>query len=155
MCHRTPLGGRIICLDCRGPPHSRTVNFCTDTRCYSESVARDDLESEHLPTHDIVKIRTTIQWYDLDELLRSATTAIEQWRLHSEVPIPDAPQTTNSDEDVMEIDSDGKVLASPRELPTCFACFKPISQPFWYCTRCIGRNSVSYTQIWKIQLIFS
>ena len=162
-CHQTLGGGRIICLDCRASPHWRTMDFCADSRCYSEAVTREDMENEHVPTHDFVKIRTNIQWHDLEKLKQNAADVLRQWRLR---PAPSSDSDTAQDTDeksdpAEKTEVKEKVPESKQELVSghassetesttpseetsrCFACHTTTHQPFWYCTQCTGMNFFS------------
>lgn len=128
------------------------MDFCADSRCYSQPVTRLNLEKEHLPTHDLVKIRTNIQWHDLDNLKQSAMQVLRQWRLHP-VPTSDAPQASDdvekpSDPEAKVEESAPERAESPSEKPIhCFACQTVATEPFWYCTQCTGETFSSRSNI--------
>lgn len=108
------------------------MDFCADSRCYSEAVTRSDLENAHLPTHDLVKIRTNIQWHDLDGLKNSALEVLKQWRL------PPAPTSNIQAADDNEKPSTEDEETQPERPTHCFACRTIVTQPYWYCTLCTG-----------------
>ena len=65
-CSLRILGTRVICLDCVVYSVGGTMDFCADPRCYSKIVHREDPVGCHEPTHKLLKVRTELQWYELN-----------------------------------------------------------------------------------------
>ncbi|KAJ3554138.1 hypothetical protein NM688_g3261 [Phlebia brevispora] len=79
-------GARIICLDCQPTDgnYNNTVDFCNDENCLSKPVAvtaRSYLKDDHVPSHDIVKVRTVHHFRDMHALDQNARHALKASRL--------------------------------------------------------------------------
>ena len=75
-------GARILCLDCRllEGKLTNSVDFCDDPECYSvvlTTTMRDDLEKSHVPEHNIVKLRTVLQYGECPALHRKAKSGLD------------------------------------------------------------------------------
>lgn len=140
----------MICLDCDASSYLRTMDFCANLRCCSQEVTRYDLNASHSPNHDYVKIRTNIQWHDVDQLKQSAVESLKQWRQPTSSTSEDSAfaDTVSSPEQEQEVntrteDHTSQTKEGPDEDPPsterrCFACHNITNQPCWYCTRCTG-----------------
>ena len=137
---RHPLGGgRVVCLDCPETSYSATIDLCADPRCYLAEAIRDDLVKPHLPSHDILKARSDIQWHEITKLKETGRDVLRQWRLKPSLL-----------DEATGVDDNGKTgLSSPfredsltEQSSRCFACREVLSQPYWYCTQCAGEFSI-------------
>ncbi|KAI0960928.1 hypothetical protein AcV7_000168 [Taiwanofungus camphoratus] len=79
-------GGRIICLDCPTPQAQfwRPTTFCDDERCVAQAVTVTKAYGEkshlHLPTHDLMKVRTVLHRKDIPQLTTRAKWTLERCR---------------------------------------------------------------------------
>ena len=78
-------GARIICLDCQATDgnYHNTIDFCDDPHCYTKTITMDKrpfLAAPHLPTHDIVKVRTAHHFRDMYAMTQSAQGALNASR---------------------------------------------------------------------------
>ncbi|CAL1709515.1 unnamed protein product [Somion occarium] len=152
-CKQPMGGGRLICLDCRSdaPQLWQTVDFCADPRCYSASVTQEQryyLEKPHVPTHDLVKIRTFVQWGDLPALDQTARAALQHCRQRMVASVetpseePKDAESSAGSEDVsgpksQSVHSEGATEApATDDVFRCFACHTVTELPCWYCTQC-------------------
>ncbi|OBZ66091.1 hypothetical protein A0H81_13971 [Grifola frondosa] len=78
-CDETIHGGRVVYLECDG---RMSVDFCDKPTCMSAEIhkdQRDDLESPHLPTHDVFKLRMNIlQSREYGQNYRAARDALKK-----------------------------------------------------------------------------
>lgn len=139
----------MICLDCGGSSYLRTMDFCADTRCCSQEVTRYDLDAPHTPNHDYVKIRTNIQWHDVDQLKQTAVDSLKQWRqpasstsedegVANSASPPEPEVTTGTEDHTSQSTAGLQEHASATTERRCFACQNVTNQPCWYCTQCTG-----------------
>lgn len=103
-----------------------SVDFCDNQRCLNLVLgveANDDCASPHLPSHDILKLRTAIHPYrEFGEVYRAAQSALKRVRgMFADL----APQG-------------GRVRDARAPLPQCLKCSSPVSLPCWYCVECKG-----------------
>ena len=72
-CNSQIGGARVVCLGCLSlDSEARTVNFCDDQACWGSSLVCD----QHLPTHDILKVRTVLHLRDIPNISELAENAL-------------------------------------------------------------------------------
>ena len=117
-------GSRIICVSCG---MKTTVDLCSKEECLASEVGldvRDDLTSPHLPSHDILKLRTAIHPYrEYGQVYRTAQAALKSVRQR----FADLPSSEGQGE-----------VEEGKEAPTCVKCRERTSLPCWYCIECEG-----------------
>ncbi|KAI0708178.1 hypothetical protein C8T65DRAFT_211601 [Cerioporus squamosus] len=154
-------GTRVVCMNCGT---RFTFDFCDKPACLSATVkGRDDAESPHLPTHDLIKIRTNIlHWREIGKVLRNSTEGLQRAKklLERAATAADANEEGGDDGEDHEGGTPSEPFASPSgskvvrrnssgssdssdaesqaEAPvlTCVSCSKSIAQPCWYCVDC-------------------
>ncbi|PIL29961.1 hypothetical protein GSI_07872 [Ganoderma sinense ZZ0214-1] len=114
-------GSRIICVSCG---MKTTVDLCSKEECLMSEVrldVRDDLTSPHLPTHDLLKLRTAIHpLREYGQVYRTAQFALKAVRQRF-------AHLASSEES----ESEGE-----EKPPTCVKCGERTSPPCWYCIEC-------------------
>ena len=128
-CNMRIVGIRVICLDCGACCSGGTMDFCSDERCYSKVVDREDPLRSHQPTHKLLKVRTSLRWYEENRTPDSEKGI--------ELPYSYMIGTDSSKRIQESID-----LLSPHH-QCCSVCSAPVGQPtlFWRCTVCTGEAS--------------
>ena len=105
-----------------------TVDLCDKEQCLNSEIrldVRDDLTSPHLPSHDILKLRTAIHPYrEYGEVYRTAQSALKTVRQRFA--------------DLASSDGQGEGGAG-NEPPKCVKCSERTSPPCWYCIECEGK----------------
>ncbi|TFK86599.1 hypothetical protein K466DRAFT_587082 [Polyporus arcularius HHB13444] len=160
-CGEHIYGTRVVCMSCGT---SFTFDFCDKPACLTGPVKpRDDAETPHLPTHDLIKIRTNILHHrEIGKVLRNATEGLKRAKKlleraakpaaageasggggkHQDVGAPSEPRASLSSSKVIRRDSLGPADTSDTkaeaEAPvlTCVSCSQPIVQPCMYCIDC-------------------
>lgn len=164
-CSDPICGTRVICMQCGS---RRTFDFCDKPECIASTIKTgDDLSSAHLPTHDIVKIRSPILHdREIGKVLREAKAGLEraknlllevvnqkrlktEEKLRGKVRMVEAGDGKDKDERVSmklapaireAISSDSK-SQDEVDMPRCLRCRKPVSLPCMYCIDCPGALS--------------
>lgn len=60
----------------------QTVDLCDDPKCYEATLELERLERPHTPHHDIVKVRTALQYRDLPDINQRARRALDACGVH-------------------------------------------------------------------------
>ncbi len=148
---------------------SFTFDFCDKPACLTGTVkARDDAETPHLPTHDLVKIRTNILHHrEIGKVLRNSTQGLKRAKKlleraakpaaadeassdggeHQDVGAPSERRASPSSVKTIRRDSSDPSDSSDTKaeaetpVPTCVSCSEPIAQPCMYCIDCPGMLS--------------
>ena len=125
-------GSRIICVSCG---MKTTVDLCDKEQCLTSEVrldVRDDLTSPHLPSHDILKLRTAIHPYrEYGGVYRTAQSALKTVRQRFA--------------DLASSDGQSEGGESENKAPQCVKCGERTSPPCWYCIECEGESLRSYS----------
>lgn len=80
------MGGVIICLDCQAPKLNcaEFVGLCDDPVCssatLSTAISDHSLARSHLPSHDVVKLRTIYQRRTWPAIDQEARRLLKLWR---------------------------------------------------------------------------
>ena len=76
-CSSPIYGTRVACMECGT---RFTFDFCDKPACVGCTIkTRDDVTGPHLPTHDFVKIRSSILHYrEIGKVLRNAKAGLER-----------------------------------------------------------------------------
>ncbi len=74
-CRSSIYGTRVICMECDG---DECLDLCDKPACLGAVVStRDDITSPHMPSHNLVKVRTHCEsLYDVGRILRSADAGL-------------------------------------------------------------------------------
>ncbi|KAJ3537236.1 hypothetical protein NM688_g6718 [Phlebia brevispora] len=77
-CHGKIGGARVVCLDClSAESEAKTVDFCENPKCWTASSAEESKANhQHLPTHDIFKVRTVLHLRDVPRVNEMAEKAL-------------------------------------------------------------------------------
>ncbi|RPD54176.1 hypothetical protein L227DRAFT_580748 [Lentinus tigrinus ALCF2SS1-6] len=155
-------GTRVVCMECGT---RFTFDFCEKPACVSSEIkSRDDVEAPHLPTHDLLKIRTNILHHrEIGTVLRNATEGLKRAKTLLERAAKGAEEDeasesgSGSDEEHKDGEASGQSPTTPSspklahrdfsdpsdsdseaEVPvlTCVSCSETIAQPCWYCIDC-------------------
>ncbi|TFK89009.1 hypothetical protein K466DRAFT_487737 [Polyporus arcularius HHB13444] len=160
-CGEHIYGTRVVCMSCGT---SFTFDFCDKPACLTGTVkARDDAETPHLPTHDLVKIRTNILHHrEIGKVLRNSTEGLKRAKKlleraakpaaadeassdggeHQDVGTPSERRVSPSSVKTIRRDSSDPSDSSDTKaeaeapVPTCVSCSEPIAQPCMYCIDC-------------------
>lgn len=124
------MGSRIVCLSCG---MKTTVDLCGKEECIASNMMLDvcgNLISPHLPSHDIMKLRTTIHpYYEYRQVYRGAPAALKRVR------------QLFADLESYDVQKDGDDEGSTRNRnPECIICGERTSLPCWYCIECEGAS---------------
>ena len=109
------------------------MDFCADPRCYSKVVHREDPVGCHEPTHKLLKVRTELQWYELN------------WMPGESMKLP---YLNLLDMYLAQRNHEGIDLSIPREqcCSICSGAAGPLAL-LWRCTVCTSEiSSPSITQ---------
>ena len=133
-------GPRLVCIDCGS---QTTFDFCDNVSCYSQAVTRKDDTSQHLPTHNFLKLRTDIvYWFEIGKVLGAATSGLE--RSNKLLNKAEKSNRGPKPESNSAGDSDGKPKSGLSFI--CISCSDNISRPCWYCIDCSGESSLQSLQ---------
>ena len=159
VCHERLYGSRTCCIECGS---GFTFDFCNKPACLETTVKRDDVKSPHLPTHDLVKMRTAIMHYrEIGKILRRSEAGLTRARaiLRKASAASADTDTAGEDDTHNAVDPAERAaqllletaLAHPtepgRDKPekapdlTCVSCSEPVALPCWYCIDCPGTSS--------------
>lgn len=76
-------------MDClSSQTEARTIDFCDNPECFGKTISLDirDSTRQHLPSHDLFKVRTVLHLKDVPALLASAESALSMGREYSQSP---------------------------------------------------------------------
>ncbi|KZT73469.1 hypothetical protein DAEQUDRAFT_414712 [Daedalea quercina L-15889] len=135
-CHGHIMGSRMVCMTCV-PRSLDTVDLCSDPRCLASTIDQDqyaELNSPHLPSHDIFQLRTTMHERERRQYNARAREALDnaQTILNNSWALPvgdsDSPKGNG-------MTSTGRMAHG---IPRCQGCGAAVQRPCWYCVECYG-----------------
>ena len=102
-----------------------SVDLCDKKRCLTLVAGlevRDDCLSPHLPSHDVLKLRTAIHPFrEFGEVYRKAQSAVKTVRgIFADLAI------------------EGERRRAGKQPPKCVKCHQIVTLPCWYCAECRG-----------------
>ena len=128
VCREDPIRGtRILCITCG---MTDPINLCDKERCLTTvTPAAHNRAFLHSPSHDILKLRTSIHPIrEYGEVYRAAQSATERLRQI----FADLPSTSRG----------SRKSESSMQFPQCVSCHGSVkSLPCWYCIECEGMSS--------------
>lgn len=82
-------GSRVVCLDClSSESEAKTIDFCDKRDCWEKIVFLDprNPQKQHLPSHNVLKVRTVLHLLDIPGLHERAQNALSLGSEYLQVP---------------------------------------------------------------------
>ena len=146
-CEERITGARLLCLECG---INDTVDCCDKPECMSAVVHVKTLPKPHLPSHDVVKLRSIVLTRETGRVLNTSKAALSKARglldcaEPSIFPSPSALHSFAFAPDIFRLASNrGSVTAGRPAMttcPSCISCLKPTHYPCWFCCDCEGSS---------------